>query len=286
MSLPDLFPARMLNEYAYCPRLFYLEWVLGEWADSADTEEGRLRHRRVDEEKGALPDADEAQEGKIHARSITLSSERLGLIARFDLLEGDGQQATPVDYKRGRLPDTLEGSWEPDRVQVCVQALILRENGYDCTEACLYYADSRERVRVPIDGALVARTLALLDEAREAAEGGVILAPLTDSPKCPRCSLVGICLPDEVHYLISRQEWRSPGDQGSRQGGPGGSSSGRLPTLSVRQRPGEHPGPEGVDRPGCAGLLFHLWRLVLRHGDRSLPQKCRTAARPVCRCGR
>lgn len=124
-----------------------------------------------------------------------------GLIARLDLLEGNGQSVTPVDYKRGNLPDTPERSWEPDRVQLCVQALILRENGYTCTEGYLYYAESRERVRIPIDDALIERTLALLEEARQTAEGGVIPAPLIDSPKCPRCSLVGICLPDEVHYL-------------------------------------------------------------------------------------
>ena len=32
-----LLPVRMLNEYTYCPRLMYLEWVQGEWAESADT---------------------------------------------------------------------------------------------------------------------------------------------------------------------------------------------------------------------------------------------------------
>ena len=26
-EVPELVPARMLNEYAYCPRLFFLEWV-------------------------------------------------------------------------------------------------------------------------------------------------------------------------------------------------------------------------------------------------------------------
>jgi hypothetical protein len=36
-----LLPARMVNEYQYCPRLAYLEWVQGEWSDSADTVEGR-----------------------------------------------------------------------------------------------------------------------------------------------------------------------------------------------------------------------------------------------------
>lgn len=41
-----LLPARMVNEYQYCPRLAYLEWVQGEWADSSDTVEGRYAHRR------------------------------------------------------------------------------------------------------------------------------------------------------------------------------------------------------------------------------------------------
>ena len=51
----DLVPARMLNEYAYCPRLSYLEWVQGEFADSVDTVEGRFQHRRVDRPSGKLP---------------------------------------------------------------------------------------------------------------------------------------------------------------------------------------------------------------------------------------
>lgn len=35
-----LLPARMVNEYEYCPRLAYLEWVQGEWADSGDNGRG------------------------------------------------------------------------------------------------------------------------------------------------------------------------------------------------------------------------------------------------------
>jgi hypothetical protein len=41
-----LLPVRMLNEFTYCPRLAYLEWVQGEFADSVDTVEGRFHHRR------------------------------------------------------------------------------------------------------------------------------------------------------------------------------------------------------------------------------------------------
>jgi len=52
-----LLPARMVNEYQYCPRLAYLEWVQGEWADSADTADGAYTHRRVDRGGGRLPAA-------------------------------------------------------------------------------------------------------------------------------------------------------------------------------------------------------------------------------------
>ncbi len=43
-----LVPLRMLNEFVYCPRLAILEWTEGEWAESADTREGELRHATVD----------------------------------------------------------------------------------------------------------------------------------------------------------------------------------------------------------------------------------------------
>ena len=49
LDVPDLIPARMLNEFAYCPRLAYLEWAQGEFVHNLDTLEGRFGHRRVDE---------------------------------------------------------------------------------------------------------------------------------------------------------------------------------------------------------------------------------------------
>ena len=49
-----LVPARMVNEWVYCPRLAYLEWVEGEWAETGDTAQGRRTHVRVDEGGGRL----------------------------------------------------------------------------------------------------------------------------------------------------------------------------------------------------------------------------------------
>jgi CRISPR-associated protein Cas1 len=196
-------PVRMLNEHVYCPRLAYLEWVQGEWADSADTVEGRHRHKRVDKPSGDLPDADKAREERIdiHARSITLSSNTLGLIAKLDLIEGEGDVVTPVDYKRGKRPHTVRGVYDPERVQLCAQGLLLREHGYVCDEGAIYYVASKERVVVPFDDELLTLTRNSIAELRAMAAGGRMPDPLVDSPKCPRCSLVTICLPDEVQFL-------------------------------------------------------------------------------------
>lgn len=197
-----LLPARMVNEYQYCPRLAYLEWVQGEWAESSDTIEGRFRHRRVDKPAGTLPDPADVDAGeRIHARSITLSSSRLGLIAKLDLVEGEGDTVTPVDYKRGKRPHVPKGAYDPERVQLCVQGMILEEHGYRCEAGILYFAASRERVRVELDEELRVMTLAAVNGLRLVAAGGQMPPPLRDSPKCPRCSLVGICLPDEVNFL-------------------------------------------------------------------------------------
>ena len=130
-----LIPARMVNEYTYCPRLAYLEWVQGEWASNTETVEGSHRHKRVDKTGGKLPAGGEADEGeRIHARSVTLSSSRLGLIAKLDLVEGSGGTVSPVDYKRGKRPHVARGAYDPERVQLCVQGMILEEHGYRCDE--------------------------------------------------------------------------------------------------------------------------------------------------------
>ncbi len=199
-QLPELVPARMVNEFVYCPRLFYLEWIQGEFAHSVDTLEGSVVHRRVDREGGPLPEAAELEpEDRVAARGVLLSAPNLGLIARIDLLEGEGGCVVPVDYKKGA--PGREGPWEPDLVQLCVQALILRENGYACDDGYVYYAATKQRFSVQFDDVLVTKSLEALRRLREAATQPIPPPPLIDSPKCPRCSLVGICLPDEVNLL-------------------------------------------------------------------------------------
>ena len=203
---PDspLIPARILNEFVYCPRLAYLEWVQKEWADSSDTVEGSHVHRRVDRKPEPLPDpeAEAESEDLKPARSVELSSAKLDLVAKIDLVEpSPGGEVVPVEYKRGKRPHVKQKAYDPERVQLCAQGLLLEEHGYRCSEGILYFAGSKERVRVAFDESLQQLTKQSISALRSVVEGGQIPPPLQNSPKCNRCSLVGICMPDEVNLL-------------------------------------------------------------------------------------
>ncbi len=204
----ELVPVRMVNEWVYCPRLAYLEWVESEWAESEDTAEGRRSHQRVDAGGGRLPAPEDAEEAERRARGVTMSSQRLGIIARMDVVDLDDGVAMPVDFKKGKRPHVAAGAYEPERVQVCAQAMILEDNGYRVERGALWYAGSRERVPVVLDDQLRARTLDAISGLRSAAAAGRRPPPLWDSPKCPRCSLAGICLPDETNLF--RRDGGSP----------------------------------------------------------------------------
>lgn len=191
----DYIPLRYLNEYVYCPRLGYLELAYGEFEDNEYTVDGSIKHRTVEKEKGKDSD------GGASMTSLLLSSEKLGLIGKIDLLEGDGEEFSPVEYKRGKISGNEQKVYEPEKVQLCAQGLLLRDNGYSSSRGYVYFADSHRRVEIVFDDALVQRTLKAVDGFREVLSRDEPPPPLTGSPKCPGCSLNKICLPDETLLL-------------------------------------------------------------------------------------
>ena len=280
---PQQIPARMLNEFVYCPRLFYYEFVEGVFVGNADTLRGNVVHQRVDSGSGALPPASgsrrkKAQTAKpqtqeattenepstspqpspqsgegeaaetpclrvsvveesptniagehdtIHARSVDLGSELLGVFAMMDLVDVQAMRTVdssadsalrvphsaleadlfstlvcPVDYKAGAPREGEEANelWDTDKMQLGLQALILRDNGYACNEGVIYYRANKQRVRLPITAELENWILQNIAEARRVVTGS-IPAPLVHSPKCARCSLAPVCLPDETRML-------------------------------------------------------------------------------------
>jgi CRISPR-associated protein Cas1 len=232
---PQQIPARMLNEFVYCQRLFYYEFVEGVFVESVDTLRGDAIHKRVDSGNGALPaakkktkkatqdepaatidatakepEAQNAEPETIHSRSVQMGSERLGVVAKMDLVESKTEkedlftasEVCPVDYKAGAPKEGEEANelWDTDKMQLGLQALILRDNGYICNEGVIYYRATKQRVRLPITPELENWILQNIADAKRVITGP-IPAPLIHSPKCVRCSLAPVCLPDETRML-------------------------------------------------------------------------------------
>lgn len=261
-----ILPARMLNEFVYCPRLFYYEFVEGLFVHNADTLHGRSLHTYVDKGSGAmLPAAKKKVEatgdevgvgdasseaGIIHSRSVHLSSERLGVTAKMDLVEvhispsesdvalgelfarPQVTEVCPVDYKAGSPREGDEGRelWDTDKMQLGIQCLILRDNGYACSEGVIYYRGTKQRVRLPITRELEDWILAKIAAARTAVLCP-IPPPLDASPKCVRCSLAPVCLPDETAFLQ-----KTGAEKPQTQGAPRTFSSATPPRRLMASR--------------------------------------------------
>ncbi len=189
----------MLAEYVYCARLAYLEWIQGEWQDNVDTVEGAIVHRRVDHASGSLQEPNEEYRQIVQSRAVHMTSGSLGLTAVMDLVEQSDRRVVPIEYKKAFCPEA--GPYKSEQIQVAAQALILQDNAYQVDRAAIYYAGSHRRVDVQITDDLINETRQAIEGIRTLSSAETPPDVLTDSPKCPRCSLVGICLPDETNLL-------------------------------------------------------------------------------------
>jgi CRISPR-associated protein Cas1 len=231
-----LMPVRRLQNYAYCPRLFYYQWVENLFEENADTAEGSAAHRQTDKPSALPEDPKELElaEGA-RLRSLQLESETLGLVGKIDVCEGTGDGIEVIDHKKGSARRGENGervAKEYDAVQVAAYALLLREQGQVVSGASIYYAGDRRRVPVVLTDELLSKVVQLRDEARAVASSGKCPPPLRDDPRCLYCSAYPICLPNESAF------WAAP--------------SGKPPELKEAPRP---PGDDGellvVQKPGC-----------------------------------
>lgn len=221
----DWVEVAMLNRFTFCPRLFHLMYVEGRWEENHFTTEGRAIHSRVDRIDQLLPEVEEdSMAGDPSsedddpppeiARSVSLAAPDLGLMGKLDLVSTDpeGGEAVPVETKRGRVPNVPLRAYDPERVQLMAQGLLLRRHGYRCDHGYLYFAGSRTRVRVEFDDELERLTLDTIAAVRAASAATVLPPPLEDSPKCWGCSLCAICLPDET---LGLRRYTNDGEESS-----------------------------------------------------------------------
>ncbi len=97
MTASELIPVRALNQVSYCPRLYYLEYVESVMPTNEYVEDSLFQHRRVNDP--ALANRTRKDGDILHTRSVSISSERLGISGKLDLMEDWGGVASPVEYK-------------------------------------------------------------------------------------------------------------------------------------------------------------------------------------------
>ncbi|MGB7412591.1 MAG: CRISPR-associated protein Cas4 [Thermosynechococcaceae cyanobacterium] len=188
--MDDYLPLSYLNAWEYCPRRFYLEYVLGEMADNEHIILGRHLHRNIDEEMVR-------QEGEttIHQQQWVWC-DRIRIKGIIDAVEETNGQQVPIEYKKGRMARHLS-----DHFQLCAAALCLEERlETEIAYGEIFYHANRRRQRVPFTSALRAATESAIASAHATASGAMP-TPINHRSKCQACSLQEICLPFEVQKL-------------------------------------------------------------------------------------
>ena len=202
----------MLNEFVYCQRLFYYEFVEGVFVESVDTLRGGAIHQRVDSGSGALPKAKRKSKPTNRKKRkdkrlmlLTHQTKRLkrktpnpkpfirapckwvrsGWVSsqKWTWLKPKAEkgdlftalEVCPVDYKAGAPKEGEEANelWDTDKMQLGLQALILRDNGYTCNEGVIYYRATKQRVRLPITPELENWILQNIAEAKRVIAGPI-----------------------------------------------------------------------------------------------------------------
>ena len=197
----EMLPISSLNALEYCPRKFYYQFVQGEMLVNEFVLEGTLAHQRV-HQAGTHTTA----EGERETTRLYLYSEALHLTGFADVIEERGGVFFPVEYKHGQ-----QGTWLNDHIQLCAQALCLEErqpgkplipHGY------IFYIGSRRRTQVKFSTELRKKTRATIAQALKVAALETVPPPLSGKlvVRCPPCSLLPLCLPEEVRLLRSKKE--------------------------------------------------------------------------------
>ncbi|MDD7363372.1 MAG: CRISPR-associated protein Cas4 [Firmicutes bacterium] len=187
-----------IQHFLFCRRQWALIHIEQIWSENRATSEGQLIHAKVDK-----PFIKEKRKDVIISRAMDVSSKRLGLSGRLDVIEFIRSEGgislknrkglwTPVvvEYKRGK-----KKRGEYDRVQLMAQALCVEEvfdirmdYGY------MYYhqTDSRERVEYTKD--LRALAIETADAMHDYYKRRYI--PKAEYFKnCTQCSLYEDCRP-------------------------------------------------------------------------------------------
>ncbi len=206
----ELLPLSGLQHFQFCRRQWALIHIEQQWKENILTVEGKILHKRVDD-----PFFTEVRKDVIIARSVPISSYRLGLVGVCDVVEFtrsnngipihgyEGKYLPkPIEYKRG-----TQKKDQSDDVQLCAQAMCLEEMLSTSIErGSFYYGENRRRLEIDLTEELRNLVKDLSKEMHHYFSRGYT-PKVKPSKACQSCSLADICLPVLQEKVISAKKY-------------------------------------------------------------------------------
>lgn len=203
---------RSIQHYMYCPRRYALLEINNDWAENAFVVKADILHKNVHDGSHNFSDSK-----KIVRSSITVYNDQpeYNIFGITDCIEfikvADGIgifghegkfKVRIVEYKPQAPKNELFN--DTDAIQVFAQKISADFIWHCDSEAYIYYADVRKRVRLPFDTEFEkydAILKKLLSEMRSILQDRTIPSK-RKGQKCSGCSLSDICFPKENKYSV------------------------------------------------------------------------------------
>ena len=179
-----------LKQYAYCPRIVFYQYTMPvqrkptfkmEHGKAVEATIEKLESRRKLREYGLADGTREFQ--------VWLTSQRLGLSGRLDLMITTSQGAFPVDFK-----DTREPVYRNHWIQLCAYALLVEDVlGRPVPAGFIYRTPRDDVVIVEMTPVLRMETRQCIEEIREMIAAERMPPPTERRARCVDCEYRNYC---------------------------------------------------------------------------------------------
>lgn len=203
---------RSIQHYMYCPRRYALLEINNDWSENAFVVKANLMHQHVHDGSHNFSDSRKVVKSAVALYNDLSEYNLYGIADCIEFIKSkDGVQ---VDGLPGKYTVRLieykpkapkgEAFHETDAIQVFAQK-VCADFVWKCnSEAYLYYADTRKRVKLPFDNAFDVydcKLKQLLQKMRQILTDHTI-PPRKKGQKCSGCSIADACFPKEKEYCV------------------------------------------------------------------------------------
>ena len=185
----EIISIRQIQHYLYCPHRWGLIDIDCSWAENYFVVKADLLHERVHS------DGHYSSRGKKVYTDLEVWNDKIGICGKTDCVEFDNGKVTVVEYKPTAPKDG--GFNIDDAIQVYAQKLCIDEIFSCSSDAVIYYADSRKRVKLPFDTEADYYD-GLLHDILQSIRSNLALGyipPIKKGQKCSGCSMNDLCIP-------------------------------------------------------------------------------------------